>query len=76
MSNRELANNLVQKICSELQIVPSELSWKKMVDVAEQEIEAAQHNAHQTPPTSRTDIALGMAEIALAKQRARKAAGG
>lgn len=42
MNNRELANNLVQKICSELQIVPSEKSWKKMVDVAEKFV-AAQH---------------------------------
>ena len=37
---------------------------------------AAQQSMHPTPPTSRTDIALGMAEAILAKRRARKSAGG
>lgn len=37
---------------------------------------AAEQGVHPTPPTSRTDIALGMADVILKKQRARKSAGG
>lgn len=36
---------------------------------------AAEQNAHPTPPTSRTEIALGMADLVL-KKNARKSAGG
>lgn len=38
-------------------------------------VEAAEQNAHPTPPTSRTEIALGMADLVL-KKNARKSAGG
>lgn len=36
----------------------------------------AEQKIHPTPPASRTGIALGMADVALKKQRARKSAGG
>lgn len=39
-------------------------------------LRAAQPSVYPTPPTSRTDIALGMADVILKKQRARKSAGG
>jgi len=65
-SARELADeidNLLEGLEGDFQ--PSEL--EKALGLV-----AAQHGVHPTPPTPRTEIALGMADVILKKQRARK----